>query len=198
MLGLIPARGGSVRFKKKNLATFDLHRNAATKIYHAPLPLVTWAVISAHTHRAIDRIAVSTDDPEIARLAGMPEFPAEIIDRPAHLATAEADMLGVLRHALTIIPAEVVVLLQPTSPLRGWQDIDQCLAPVLAGHTSAAFTVCPKPHPCGSVYVWARAAIESGILYPKDAAMIEVPARRAVDIDRPLDLEIAREFLRCG
>lgn len=69
---------------------------------------------------------VSTEDPEIASVARA--FGAEVIDRPAELATDTAATDDVLLHALEQVPdAALVVLLQPTVPVREPGLIDNCV-----------------------------------------------------------------------
>ncbi len=115
-LAIIPARGGSRGLKRKNLVTLG------------DRPLLAWTVDAGLAARRVHRVVVTSEDPQIlaeARRAG-----AEALRRPAALATDAARTEPVLRHALAALmdPAEVVVLLQPTSPLRNAADIDEALA----------------------------------------------------------------------
>ncbi|MEV6897849.1 acylneuraminate cytidylyltransferase family protein [Amycolatopsis sp. NPDC051372] len=110
-LAIVPARGGSVGLPGKNLAPF-LGR-----------PLVAHTVHTALT-AGIRNVVVTTDDAGIAeasRTAG-----ATLVDRPADLARADSRTLPAVVHALdTISTADdtLVLLLQPTSPLRTAEDI---------------------------------------------------------------------------
>jgi len=113
ILGLIPARGGSRRMPRKNLAPL------------AGKPLLQWTFEAAKGSRRLDRIVVSTEDPEIAtfsRLHGV-----EVLDRPPELATDGATTAVVLQHAVRALNPQVVVLLQPTSPIRFRGLIDRCI-----------------------------------------------------------------------
>lgn len=103
-LALVPARAGSKGIPGKNTRLFGGR------------PLLAWGVTIGR--ETCDRTCVSTDDPDIGVLAA--QYGAEIIIRPADLATDEAPMLGVVQHALGALqPApDVVVLLQPTQPFR--------------------------------------------------------------------------------
>ncbi len=109
-LAIIPARGGSKGIPRKNLVPV------------CGLPLVVWSIRAARAVPAISRTLVSTDDPEIARIAT--EHGAEVpFLRPAVLATDDAPTEQTLLHALeklreTGFAPDAVVLLQPTSPLR--------------------------------------------------------------------------------
>lgn len=116
VLALIPARGGSKGIPGKNIIPL------------AGKPLLGWTVEAAQACAAIDEIVLSTDDEAIAetgrRLGASVPFM-----RSASLATDEASTMDVVFDALDRLPGfDVVVLLQPTSPLRTAADIDACLA----------------------------------------------------------------------
>ena len=69
-------------------------------------PMTWWPLDAARRVAEIDRIYVSTDDPQIAAVCS--EFHARIIDRPAYLATKEALGEDVYVHAHGVIRAELV------------------------------------------------------------------------------------------
>lgn len=110
VLAIVPARSGSKGLPGKNLRAL------------AGRSLVARAIDAALASGVVDRVIVSTDADDIAaegRAAGA-EVP---FLRPADLAADEAPMLPVLTHAVNALEAsgwlaEIVVLLQPTSPLR--------------------------------------------------------------------------------
>lgn len=110
ILGIIPARGGSKRIPKKN-----------ARLFHG-LPLLAWSIIPANESR-INRVIVSTDDEEIARIAK--EHGAEVpFLRPAELATDTMGLEPLLKHILEQLKEtegyepDAVALLLPTYPLR--------------------------------------------------------------------------------
>jgi CMP-N,N'-diacetyllegionaminic acid synthase len=115
VLALIPARGGSKGIPGKNIIPL------------AGKPLLGWTVEAAQSCAAIDEIVLSTDDEAIAEIgrglgASVPFL------RSASLATDEASTMDAVFDALDRLPGfDVVVLLQPTSPLRTVADIDGCL-----------------------------------------------------------------------
>lgn len=133
VLGVIPARGGSKRVLRKNLT---------------PLlgePLVVHAIRSARDATSIGRSIVSTEDDEIAALAR--RHGAEVIVRPAALATDTAATEDVLLHVLETLeqggerlPAYVATL-EPTSPLRTPELIDSCVALAAARNADSVITV---------------------------------------------------------
>lgn len=114
ILGITPARGGSKGLPGKNIKII------------AGRPLIAWTIDSALKSKLISRYVVSTEDAEIASTAE--KYGAEVLDRPKELATDEASTLSVLRHAVSNIPCDIVVLLQATSPVRGACLIDSCIA----------------------------------------------------------------------
>lgn len=116
VLAVITARGGSKGLPRKNVLPL------------AGRPLIAWTVEAALASEYLDRVVLSSDDPEIqavAREAGC-EVP---FSRPAGLALDTTPSMDVLEHALEMLPGfDLVVLLQPTSPLRSTEDIDSCIA----------------------------------------------------------------------
>src|ERR671938_1982216 len=115
VLGLIPARGGSTGIPGKNLAPL------------CGRPLLAWTVGAACAARSLDRVFVSTDSEEIAATAR--DLGADVLERPAELARDEVPMRDVLLHALEELGRpEVLVLLQPTSPLRRAEHVDEAVA----------------------------------------------------------------------
>ena len=132
-IAIIPARGGSKRIYKKNI------RPLLGK------PLVTYSIEQALAARHIDRVYVSTEDKEIASIAS--RGGAEIINRPAKLATDTASTEDVIFDALRQlklqnIEPEYVVLLQPTSPLRYPSDIDGAITKILSDGSDSLLSVC--------------------------------------------------------
>lgn len=116
VIALVPARGGSKGFPGKNLALLE-HRS-----------LIEWTVSEAKKSAYIDRVVLSTDCEKIA--AEGRRHGAEVpFIRPSHLATDTATSAAVAVHALDALGVEsgLLVLLQPTSPLRSVNDIDQCI-----------------------------------------------------------------------
>ena len=87
VLGVIPARGGSKRVKRKNIR------------YLAEKPLIAYTIQSAIKSKKINRLIVSTDDPEIAKVAE--EYGAEVpFLRPASLAQDDTPDQPVFQLAL--------------------------------------------------------------------------------------------------
>ncbi len=116
VLAIIPARGGSKGVPRKNI------RDLGGK------PLIAWTIAAARSSAYLDRIIVSTDDAEIANVAR--QFNAEVpFMRPAELARDGSSGIDPVIHALETLAEkyDYMVLLQPTSPFRNAQDIDQAI-----------------------------------------------------------------------
>ena len=84
IIGIIPARGGSQGIPGKN-----------TKLFCGK-PLIAWSIIAAKKSKLLDRVVVSTDSLAIARIAK--KYGAEVIIRPAELATASIGVEPTLKH----------------------------------------------------------------------------------------------------
>jgi len=118
-IAIIPARGGSKGIPGKNI------------IEVAGAPLVAHSIGHARAATSIDRVFVSTDDAEIARISAA--HGAEIIERPAELGSDQATSESALHHAVGhYVAAEgvepgLIVFLQATSPLRRADDIDRAV-----------------------------------------------------------------------
>ena len=120
VLGVIPARGGSRRVHKKNL-----------KILGGK-PLVAWTIEQSLKSIELDYCLVSTDDIDIMKISK--QYGANVpFRRPSRLAI-DCDSSLVLQHAVEWYErqfegqhVEHVVCLQPTSPFRNANDIDNCV-----------------------------------------------------------------------
>jgi CMP-N,N'-diacetyllegionaminic acid synthase len=138
VLGLIPARGGSKAIPGKNLVSL------------AGKPLLAYTAEAALAARSLDRVIVSTDDRSIAAAAR--DMGLEVpFDRPADLSSDETPMLPVIVHTLDWCEAEgmkvdVIVLLQPTSPLRQARHIDDVVARLRDSSAETVVSVVEVPH----------------------------------------------------
>lgn len=118
-MAVIPARGGSKGIKNKNI--IDLNGK----------PLIAYSVFAAKQSKYIDRVVVSTDSEKIAQVAE--EHGADVpFLRPAELASDTAKTIDAILHCVKELKKrqdeyDVLVLLQPTQPLRTSQDIDRAL-----------------------------------------------------------------------
>jgi CMP-N-acetylneuraminic acid synthetase len=137
-VGVIPARGGSKGIPKKNLALCD------------GKPLLAYAAEAALGCKRLQRTILSTDDEEIAAVGRKLGLQVPFL-RPAKLARDDTPMLEVLRHLLkwfedNATKPDAVVLLQPTSPLRGAQHIAGAVDLFEQSNAATVVSVLPVPH----------------------------------------------------
>lgn len=119
VLAIIPARGGSKGLPRKNILLL------------AGLPLLGWPVKASRGSKYIDRIIVSTEDKEIAKIAQKQGAEVPFL-RPSELAQDTSTTFSVLEHAIEYLKKEGCIyeyclLLEPTSPLTESADIDRAL-----------------------------------------------------------------------
>ena len=138
-LAIIPARAGSKGIPGKNV--------------HPLLgkPLIAYTIEAALRASSLDRVIVSTDDPEAAGIAE--NLGAEVpFLRPVELGQDDTPTLDVVRHVLAGLKTnqsyepEIVVLLQPTSPLRRPEDIDRAVAKLQSIEADSVVSVCTVDH----------------------------------------------------
>lgn len=141
VLALVPARGGSKGIPKKNVISLRGQ------------PLIYYTAEAIRKSRVITRSIVSTDCQKIAGIASRLGLPVPFL-RPEHLAQDDTQMIGVVEHALcwlerneSYIP-DYIVLLQPTSPLRTTDDIDQAMLRLLHSDADSIVSVVKVPHNC--------------------------------------------------
>jgi CMP-N,N'-diacetyllegionaminic acid synthase len=155
ILGLVPARGGSKGVPGKNLRRLGGR------------PLLEYTAQAAAGSGVLDRVVLSTDSPEIAdagRRAGL-DVP---FMRPIELAQDDTPMLPVVEHALAALDAEawtadVIVLLQPTSPLRRPEHIRHAVDLLQRTGADSVVTVVEIPRHLSPDYVMR---IDEGVLRP--------------------------------
>lgn len=129
VLAVIPARGGSKGVPGKNI------RLIGNK------PLIAWSIEAAKTSRLIDRVILSSDDLEIMNVAR--SFGCEVpFVRDASLAQDDTPTVDVVLDAVERCPGfDWIVLLQPTSPLRTAEDIDNAIEFCVQHNASACVSV---------------------------------------------------------
>ena len=139
-LAIIPARGGSKGVPRKNVRAL------------AGKPLIAWTIEAALAASGLDRVIVSTEDAEIAAISR--EFGADVpFLRPAELAGDATTTLAVLQDLLARLETDegyrpdAVMTLQPTSPLRTPDHINDAIALFEADPEADALVSCIQvPH----------------------------------------------------
>ena len=131
-MGFFFAGGVSKGIPRKNLRVFS------------GKPLIAHAIDVARASRLVDRVVVSTDDPEIAEEAR--RFGAEVpFLRPKELAQDDTPEWLAWRHAIGAVRADgggldIFLSLPPTSPLRSVEDVDACVSMLLGSDADIVIT----------------------------------------------------------
>ena len=118
ILAIIPARGGSKGIPRKNIKLL------------AGKPLIAYSIEVAIKSKFINKIVVSTDDDEIAQISK--NYNSEVVMRPKEMAKDDSPTIDSVIHVLNFMGkkeyfVDLVVLLQPTSPLRTQKDVDNAI-----------------------------------------------------------------------
>jgi len=133
-LAIIPARGGSKRLPNKNI------RDLCGK------PLISWTINSALKSQYIDEIVVSSDSDNILKIASY--FNVKAQKRPSCLSTDDSSSVDVVLDSLKKSSKfDYVIVLQPTSPLRNNENIDEAIELLVNKNADAVISVCQAPHP---------------------------------------------------
>ncbi len=211
ILCLVTARSGSKRFPGKNLAKLD----------GTSLTKRAWITLNDFRdrmkiagHEAI--LQLSTDSQEIANEWPGPDRPLDL--RPAIISQDDTTSMDVVRYEMRKCPGDMVILLQPTSPLLIAEDVEAvfrsaCSEPTIAikqiqnsswmktmdedwklhGISAMSPTVYV---PCG-LYASESKMLDKYLSFSVEGitAGIVIPPERAVDIDYPVDLAVAEWYL---
>lgn len=147
VVAIIPARGGSRGIPRKNVRLL------------CGKPLIAYTIETALSSELVDRVVVSTEDEEIAEVSK--KYGAEVIRRPGELAQDDTPSLPVYQHAIRHLEKmedyrpEIIVILQPTSPLRIVEDIDRAIEGFLEAKYDSIVSVCEVEHPPHWMYTLA-------------------------------------------
>lgn len=138
-IAIIPARGGSKRLPGKNIKIL------------AGKPLIAWTIAAAVESKLFDLVIVSTDSQEIADISIRYGAYVPFL-RPQELSTDSATTSAVIEHAVCWVEANHetvsrVTVLQPTSPLRGVEDIKQAFSLYNNKDACSVISVCELEHP---------------------------------------------------
>jgi CMP-N-acetylneuraminic acid synthetase len=136
VFAVIPARGGSKRLPGKNIISL------------AGKPLIAWTILAAQHSKYIDRLIVSTDAQDIAEVTRRYQCEVPFI-RPSDLSDDDANSNDVILHALNNVEGcyDIVMILQPTSPLRTGDDIDGALEFMIEHSGEVLVSVCEASKP---------------------------------------------------
>lgn len=138
ILAVIPARGGSKGIPKKNI-----------RLMYGK-PLISYSINNAKNSHYITDVFVTTDSDEIAEVAE--EYGAEVIKRDESLSSDLVTLDPVIYHAKNCAEKiknkkyDVVVTLQPTSPLLKVATLDNAIEYFIKGNFDTVISVINKPH----------------------------------------------------
>lgn len=197
ILGVIPARKGSVTIKNKNLYPI------------CGVPMIQYTLTAA-CESTLDELVISTDyDPMIF------EGDINILQRPEHLATSKTRMIDVMTHVMNYFDYDAYMILQPTSPLRLIDDIDEAIDRFLAEKNPTSLysgyymglkfknkvydKMENEPHfqRNGAIFLMTKELLKQGKLWDDNVIEFEMPKSRSIDIDDMDDLEMAEAMIAC-
>lgn len=205
---IILARGGSKGIPNKN--TVDINGK----------PLLQYAVEAAKSSNAKD-VWISTDCPRIARIAIQSE--AKVIMRPYNISGDQSKSEEALLHFAEKINFDILVFIQPTSPLILSEDINKGLE-MMADYDSVfsaykehwiprwnldgtpnEWSINNRPMrqdvpekyvENGAIYITKKTALMSSKLrYSGNIGILEMPINRSFQIDTLDDLELIKKLL---
>jgi CMP-N,N'-diacetyllegionaminic acid synthase len=225
IMAIIPARGGSKRVPRKNLALL------------AGKPLIAWTIEKSLRCQCIDRVIVSTEDAEIADISRKCGADVPFM-RPTELSRDNTPDLPVCRHALEWMAEhenyhpDIIAWLRPTCPLRRVEDIRSAVEKLIETKADCVRSVsCVKHHPYwmkrlkedrlipfmdnknekehyqrqllpelyhlnGAVdVVWAENVLKEELLFAGDMRAYVMPPEFSEDIDTELDFAIVEAIL---
>jgi CMP-N-acetylneuraminic acid synthetase/spore coat polysaccharide biosynthesis predicted glycosyltransferase SpsG len=213
---VIPARGGSKGIPRKNLRPLNGR------------PLIWYAIQAALASDLADRVAVSTDDEEIQLFAD--RFGAAVLMRPRELALDSVPLDPVVRHAVQSCEDrwqehyDIIVTVQPTSPLLEKKDIDAVIMQLKDGPVDTVLSVCEDRHlrwkqsngrfepayeqrvnrqylpeeyrETGAVIACRRHVLETGTRIGNAVGLHVMDSQRSIDVDTCHDLWLCEQILK--
>ena len=142
IVGIIPARGGSKEIAHKNIYPVNGR------------PLIYYTINAAIKSKYIIDTYVSSEDKEILEISL--KYGAKVLERPMDLALDDTSTELVIKDAINRLKDKgceynLLIVLQPTSPLRGSDDIDNAVTYLIDKNATALISVCePIHHPLKS------------------------------------------------
>jgi len=210
-LAVIPARGGSKRLKRKNIKIFN------------GKPLIVWSILEAKKSKFIDTIIVSTEDQEIANIAIKYGALVPYL-RPDYLSKDDVSATEPIIELLNNFQDfSQVVLLQPTSPLRLANEIDECIKISESNGGKACVSIAKLVHDPsvlvfknksniinkynyknnnifkinGAIYTASSKNLKiSKSFITKDTIGFEMPIDRSIDIDTIHEFNLAEKIMK--
>lgn len=169
VIAIIPARKGSKRLKNKNLLKLN------------GKPLIQWTIDESKKAKSIDELIVSTDSELVMTISEENGVDVPFL-RPDEFSNDSATSIDVIFHALEFFKNKGVtfrhcMLLQPTSPLRSYQDIEEAFR-LIDGNTLSVVSVCEVEHSP----IWSNTLPED--MSMKDFIPEEAKNKRSQDLPK--------------
>ena len=206
ILGIIPARAGSKGIKDKNIYMVD------------GKPLIDYTIQAAQVSN-LDDYCITTDIAELTNLTTRKI--KNLYLRPYKLCLDDTPMIPVIQYAIEEYEyknnkhVDTVCILQPTSPLRNYTDINRALAAFKESGSDSFYSGYymgikhkdktydkhkDKPHfqRNGAIFIAFRELINQGKLWSDIAIEFEMPKSRSIDIDDMDDMFIAESLIKNG
>lgn len=221
IVALIPARGGSVGVKDKNIYSLK------------GKPLIAYSIEVAKKSKYIDEVVVTTDSEKIAEISK--EYGAEVpFLRPKEYAQSTSKTIDAVIHFCKEMISQnrkfgCIVLLQPTQPLRNEKDIDGAIELFYNSNKEAVVSVSevndspllirsiddsgklikllPDSSTCrrqdmpkyyrinGCIYINDINEINENTSFNDNSLAYVMPKERSVDIDELVDFHVAEYYL---
>lgn len=215
ILAVIPARGGSKGIPRKNV-----------RLMHGK-PLISYAIKNALQCPEITDCVVTTDDDEIASVAKL--CGSQVVGRRAELAQDAVTLDPVVYDAVLQMEEkmeksyDVVITLQPTSPLMTPETLNRAVKSFLSGKADTIISVVNRPHlswkkengqiipnyekrlnrqqlppnyfETGAFFITRREFVTENSRLGKEIGVFEVPERESIDIDSVEDWIVSESVL---
>lgn len=133
-VALIPARANSIRIKNKNLKKYK------------GITLVERTIITSKKSKYINEIFLNSDSKKILSIGKKYQYVNNFL-RSKNLSTSKTKMIDVIKNFISKIKLskkDYIVLLQPTSPLRNYYDINNCCRTAIKNKSDVVVTVTKK------------------------------------------------------
>ena len=218
ILVVIPARGGSKGIPRKNIRLLNNR------------PLISYAIGVARSSQYVDDVVVTTDDSEITLIAE--KFGASVVRRSSELASDEIPLDPVVYNAmiqkekLAFDEYDIVITLQPTSPLLKTQTLDKAIEKFEDFSVDSVISVVDDRHlkwgydddnqryfplymqrvnrqylpksfkETGAILATRRAFVNETSRLGENISIIEVSREESIDIDNYEDWWLAENYLQ--
>lgn len=214
MIAIIPARGGSKRLPGKNIKLLN------------GKPLIAYTIEAALKCKEITKVIVTTDDEEIAKVS---EKYGAIVPglRPKELSSDTASSNDVVKYIVELIEdrdkivIDTCILLQPTSPLRNKNHIEEALMLFRNKNADTVISFTKESHPLhwnkymnedgvledigltlkesyypnGAIYVLSAKSIKTGVYYTDKSYGYIMDKTCSIDIDTQEDWDLLVFYL---